>query len=201
MGIAPFRAAIRPLARARTHVALLLVALLVAISVPSAVGGPPDAGTSRMAIVLRSIDGDTIRVDLAGRRETVRYIGVDAPELHHPRKGEEPGGRAAAAVNRALVEGKPVRLELDVRPRDRHGRLLAYVWLRGDDGHEVMANAEIVRRGYAHVATVPPNVRHAALFRSLEREARHEERGLWARFHLDHGGEGTTPPRRGTSRA
>jgi micrococcal nuclease len=75
--------------------------------------------------------------------------------------------------------GKAVRLELDARQRDRWGRLLAYVWLRDAHGREVMANAEIVRRGYAHASTVPPNVRHAELFRALEREARGAERGLW----------------------
>jgi micrococcal nuclease len=37
-----------------------------------------------------------------------------------------------------------------------------------------------VRRGYAQVMTVPPNVRHQALFIQLQREARAAGRGLWA---------------------
>src|SRR5215475_13758801 len=110
-------------------------------------------------VVVRIVDGDTIRVQLCGRVERVRYIGVNTPEVHHPRKGEEPGGRAAAQENGALVAGKRVRLELDVQERDRHGRLLAYVW--ADD---LMINAELLRRGYAQVMTVPPNVRYQALF-------------------------------------
>jgi micrococcal nuclease len=68
-----------------------------------------------------------------------------------------------------------VRLELDVRARDQYGRLLAYVWV-GD----LMVNAELVRLGYAQVMTVPPNVRHQALFVKLQREARAAGRGLWA---------------------
>jgi micrococcal nuclease len=40
-------------------------------------------------------------------------------------------------------------------------------------------NAELVRRGYAQVMTVPPNVRHADLFVALQREAREANRGLW----------------------
>ena len=94
--------------------------------------------------------------------------------MHHPRKGEEPGGRDAMAVNRTLVAGRRVRLETDVQQRDRHGRLLAYVWI-GDS----MVNAELVRRGYAQVMTIPPNVRHQALFLKLEREARVGGHGLW----------------------
>ena len=80
----------------------------------------------------------------------------------------------AATVNRGLVEGRRVRLELDVRTRDRWGRLLAYVWA-GD----TMVNAELVRLGYAQVMTVPPNVRYQELFVKLQREAREAGRGLW----------------------
>jgi micrococcal nuclease len=68
-----------------------------------------------------------------------------------------------------------VRLELDVQARDRYGRLLAYVWL-GD----TMVNAELLRLGLAQVMTVPPNVRHQALFLKLQREARESGRGLWS---------------------
>ena len=127
------------------------------------------------ARVTRVVDGDTIVVTLGTALETVRYIGVNAPEVHHPRRGEEPGGREATAVNRGLVLGRQVRLELDVRTRDRYGRLLAYVWVG-----EVMVNAELVRQGYAQVMTVPPNVRHQELFLKLQRDARASGRGLWS---------------------
>ena len=136
----------------------------------------PVTGQSALeGAVVRIVDGDTIHVRVDGRLEKVRYIGVNTPEVHHPRKGEEPGGRAAAAVNRDLVTGRRVRLELDVQSRDRHGRLLAYVWV--DD---TMINAELVRRGFAQVMTVPPNVRHQSLFLELQRQARDAGRGLWA---------------------
>jgi len=147
------------------HLLLLLALLLVAGSASAA---PIDG------IVVRVVDGDTIDVQLADRVEKVRYIGVNTPEIHHPIKGEEPGGREAAVVNRRRVAGRHVRPELDVRTRDRYGRLLAYVWL-GD----TMVNAELVRRGYAQVMTVPPNVRYQDLFLKLQREARDAGRGLW----------------------
>jgi micrococcal nuclease len=131
-------------------------------------------GETLEVLVTRVIDGDTIVVTVGAVSQRVRYIGVNSPELHHPRRGEEPGGREAAAVNRALVQGQHVRLERDVRTRDRYGRLLAYVWI-GD----VMVNAELVRLGYAQVMTVPPNVRHQERFLKLQREARESQRGLW----------------------
>ena len=130
--------------------------------------------------VVRTVDGDTVWVRLPSGIEKVRYIGIDTPEVHHPTRGEEPGGRAATEINRGLVGDRPVRLEPDVQLRDRYGRLLAYVWVRRADGVEVMVNAEMVRLGYAQVMTIPPNVRHAEMFRKLAAEAREQRRGLWA---------------------
>ena len=104
----------------------------------------------------------------------VRYIGINTPETKHPTKGKEPCGPEASAVNRALVAGRTVRLELDVQPWDRYRRLLAYVYVG-----EIMVNAELVRRGYAQVATFPPNVRSVDQFQSLQREAREAGRGCW----------------------
>jgi micrococcal nuclease len=61
-----------------------------------------------------------------------------------------------------------------VERRDRYGRLLAYVYVG-----EVMVNAELVRQGFAQVATFPPNVEYQELFLKLQREAREAGRGLW----------------------
>jgi micrococcal nuclease len=130
--------------------------------------------------VVRTVDGDTVHVRLVDRIEKVRYIGINTPEVHHPTRGEEPGGRAATEINRGLVGGRAVRLEPDVQLRDRYRRLLAYVWVERADGVEVMVNAEMVRLGYAQVMTIPPNVRHAEMFRKLAAEAREQRRGLWA---------------------
>ncbi len=76
--------------------------------------------------VVRVIDGDTIQVCCVfGDRVTVRYVGVDTPEIHHPMKGVERAGKEASEANRKLVDGKTVRLEFDVQEQDRYGRLLA----------------------------------------------------------------------------
>ena len=153
------------MARRRWPLLLLLLPLLVA--------GSAAAGSIEGTVV-RIVDGDTISVQLADRVEKVRYIGVNTPEIHHPIKREGPGGREAAEENQRLVGGRHVRLELDVRTRDRYGRLLAYVWA-GD----TMVNAELIRLGYAQVMTVPPNVRYQDLFVKLQRDAREANRGLW----------------------
>ncbi len=123
-------------------------------------------------LVARIIDGDTIELS---NGEKVRYIGIDTPELHHPQKEVEYYAREAYEANRRLVEGKRVRLELDVEERDRYGRILAYVYIDG-----LMVNEWLVANGYARVATFPPNVKYAERFLQLEREARQAKIGLWA---------------------
>ena len=127
------------------------------------------------------IDGDTI--ELADGR-LVRYIGIDAPEVRRKHGGRwvkdpEQFGLDATECNRRLVEGKAVRLELDVQTHDRFGRLLAYVYVSTEHAGEVMVNAELLRQGMAQLLTIPPNVRHAERFRALAEEARQAQRGLW----------------------
>ena len=132
------------------------------------------------ATLLWVIDGDTVCARIAGRVERVRYIGIDAPETRHPGRGRDPGGLAATEANRRLVEGQPLHLELDVAPRDRYGRVLAYVY-----AGERLVNAELVRQGYARTTTVPPNVRYERVLRRLQQEARDQGRGLWAAAPAD----------------
>jgi micrococcal nuclease len=133
--------------------------------------GAADQPASLSGRVLRVVDGDTIVVQGVG---TVRYIGIDTPELHHPRKPVERFAARAAALNRRMVAGRAVRLVTDVEERDAHGRLLAYVYA-GD----VMVNARLVELGAAEQFPYPPNTLHRAQFARLERAAMRARRGQW----------------------
>ena len=139
---------------------------------PAALG--PNAELA--ARVVEVVDGDTVKVVLEGRRESIRYIGIDTPESRRPGAPVECFARAATAYNRRLVDGEAVILRTDVEPRDRYGRLLAYVYRRRD---RLFVNAALVREGYATVLTIPPNVAHAEEFVRLQRLARRAGRGLW----------------------
>ena len=131
------------------------------------------------AQVTEVIDGDTVKVLLeSGERATVRYLGIDTPELHHPSRGEEEFGKEARAANAALVMGREVLLERDVQIVDRYGRMLAWVWVR-EGNARFLVNAELARLGYAMPFTLAPNVRYTNLIIEAFREARLEERGFW----------------------
>jgi micrococcal nuclease len=137
-------------------------------------GSPAQAQTTiGPAYVTRTVDGDTLYVELGGRLEVVRYLGINTPRIEHPLYG--PGGYALLAreANRRLVEGKWVHLTFEGPLRDAHGRLLAYVWV-GD----VFVNAALVHRGYAETASAS-TAGYVAYFGSLEEAARRDGRGLW----------------------
>jgi micrococcal nuclease len=117
-------------------------------------------------------DGDTVSVILDKRREKVRLIGIDAPEL-----GQKPWGAEAKKYLETLLgsSGWKVELQFDVEKRDKYGRILAY--LKTTDGK--LINLLMVRNGYAMLFTIPPNVRYAAELRAAQREAREKRLGIW----------------------
>jgi micrococcal nuclease len=124
--------------------------------------------------VIRAVDGDTIEVSIDGRREDVRYIGVDTPETVKPDTPVQCFGPKAHHFDGRLVTHRRVRLDFDAERRDIYGRLLAYVHL----GRRFV-NAELVRRGLARTLTIPPNDRFARRFKRLEMAAARSGRGLW----------------------
>ena len=80
------------------------------------------------------IDGDTFDVDIGGRQERVRLIGINTPETHVEHGPPECFGPEAAEYTSSLLPvGTEVRLTRDVVGRDDYGRLLAYVYRRSDD--------------------------------------------------------------------
>jgi micrococcal nuclease len=163
--------------RALSLLAFLGAAAVLLVTLGRDGGDDTGAGPPAEGRVLRVVDGDTIHVQVGGRDERVRYIGIDTPEEVKPGTPVQCYARAAAAANRRLVAGREVRLVPDVESRDRFGRLLAYVY-RSGDGRFV--NAELVRDGFARTLTIPPNVRHAERFADLAGEARDAGRGLWS---------------------
>lgn len=133
---------------------------------------PDVIGTSTEVVegmVARVIDGDTIVLE---NGETVRYIGIDAPETS---RGRECFADESTNYNKLLVEGKVVRLEKDVSERDRYGRLLRYVYVNDE-----MVNRKLVLDGYAFAASYPPDIKNQEIFKLSETEARKNIKGLWA---------------------
>lgn len=123
------------------------------------------------AVVTTVIDGDTIEIQGGF---TVRYIGIDTPEVKSPQQKNECFSKESSEKNKELVMGKQVRLEKDVSETDKYGRLLRYVYV-GD----VFINKELVRLGYANARSYPPDIKYQKELRETEKEARSKKLGLW----------------------
>lgn len=128
--------------------------------------------------VTKITDGDTIHVEMDGRDETIRLIGINTPETVDPRRAVECFGKEASDRMKEIVKGKIVRLEYDDSQslRDTYGRLLAYVYL--EDGQ--MINRKMIAEGYAYEYTYLTPYRYQRDFRNMQRLAQSANRGLWS---------------------
>jgi len=117
-------------------------------------------------------DGDTVSVIFNKKREKVRLIGIDAPEI-----GQKPWGEEAKNFLEGLLKSSDwkVRLEYDVDRRDKYGRILAYLWT--SDGK--MINLLMVKDGAAMLFTFPPNIKYVNELRAAQQEARNKGTGIW----------------------
>ena len=125
---------------------------------------PPASSTT--VKITKVIDGDTVVLDSG---ETVRLIGIDAPEKNDC-FATESGDELIK-----LIDDRQVKLEKDVSGVDRYSRLLRYVWI-----DQLMVNQELVRQGFAKASDYPPDSKYKDLFDQAENEARESNRGLWA---------------------
>lgn len=161
---------------------LILINLLLLTAIGLASQKNALSLTPGQAKVVEAIDGDTLLVELAGRRETVRLIGVDTPETKDRRKPVQCFGQAAADFTKSLAEGKTVRLAADPHSndRDKYRRLLRYAYLPDSR----LLNAVIIESGYGFAYTIFPYEKIDD-FRALEANARRWSRGLWSGCQID----------------
>ena len=137
------------------------------------------------AIIAEVLDAGTLRVEYQDREETLRLIGIDVPEIKSDEapaaQGQENAyteddrRKALDFVNSLVYPGYKIRLEFDFEQRDRHDRLLAYVYLPDNS----MLNYAIIMQGYAAVLVEPPNVKYAGSFQRAYGDAIDHNRGLW----------------------
>jgi micrococcal nuclease len=129
-----------------------------------------DAGEYR---VIEVLDGDTVIID-DGRRSSVRYLGIDTPEMARQDSPGDPMAEEAKGYNEELVGEKQVKLEFDREKYDRYGRMLANVYVDG-----VFVNLELLRKGYARHLIIEPNRKYEDSIMSAVKEAMKNRRGIW----------------------
>lgn len=140
--------------------------------------------------VISDVDGDTIKVDMSGKTETIRFIGVDTPETHKPHTPVQCFGPDAAAYTKSKVEGRTVRLLADPKDdnRDRYGRLLRYIYLEDNS----LLNKTLIQKGYGFAYISFP-FEQKADFIKAQLTAISGKLGLWTKCQtLENGGRWQT---------
>ncbi|PIC64284.1 thermonuclease [Sporosarcina sp. P13] len=142
--------------------------------------GDEDKQPSRPGLIpvelVKTIDGDTIKIMYEGKEVNVRYLLIDTPETNHPRLGKQPFGQKAKVRNQELMQKGQLEIEFDIGDKyDKYGRLLAYIYIDGKSVQE-----QLLKEGLARVAYVyPPNTRHVDAFKKAEAEGKKSGIGIW----------------------
>src|SRR5699024_932575 len=130
----------------------------------------------------RVIDGDTIIVEMENDKgklveERVRLLLIDTPESVHPTEPVEAFGVESSDYAEEYFKGvDKVHLEIGEDERDKYDRLLAHVWVDGEN-----FNLHMVEKGYARVAYVyEPNTKYIDEFREAEEKAKKKEENIWS---------------------
>jgi micrococcal nuclease len=146
------------------------------------------------AYVFETVDGDTVKVKINNREETIRMILVDTPETKHPSKPEQPFGKEASEFTRNTLLNKHVDIELGIQERDKYGRLLAYIYIDGE-----MFNKMLVEKGLARVAVFPHNTKYLDEFKELESKAKQQAIGIWSIENYEEDGFNTSNQSKSTA--
>ena len=134
---------------------------------------------TRNVVVARVLDGDTFETT---EGETIRLLGINAPEIEHPPDAEECWGSESATWLNEELYGQELRLGFDVTCEDAYERTLAYAWVEGpleEDTDDVLINELSVREGQSRVYEDFDNVSLADVLYAAEALAQAESVGLW----------------------
>lgn len=138
----------------------------------------PEPVSNPLHKVIKVVDGDTLNIDLDGKTQTIRLIGLNTPETVDPRKPVECFGKEASSKSKELLTGKQVRIEKDASQGDfdKYNRLLAYVFL--EDGTNF--NKFMIEQGFGYEYTYNLPYKYQKEFKLAQEQAKAQKKGLWA---------------------
>ena len=126
---------------------------------------------------LQCVDGDTAWFLIDGKKEKVRFLAIDAPEIaHEGNKADYYGDSAKEFVCKKLKKAKNISIEYDPSSsvHDKYGRVLGWIFVDGDNLNELL-----VSRGYAMVRYVYGDYSYLDRLCYKQEKAYQQELGLW----------------------
>ncbi len=145
----------------------LFVCLLLLVACAN---GADEAG---LVGVKRVIDGDTITLK---NDDTVRFLGVNTPELGHGKFRDEPLANQAREYVKRKIQGRDVHLVNERQKKDKYGRRLAQVETQSGENIQI----GLLERGLAFVVAVGEGeFDYVAAYIKAETIAREAKKGVW----------------------
>lgn len=119
----------------------------------------------------KCVDGDTAYFIVDGKREKVRFLGVDTPEYD-----EEYGSVSSNYTCDRLSKAQDIYLEYDSnsKRRDKYDRLLAWVFVDNSN-----FSIELVEKGYARVRYIYSDYKYNDKLCDGEYKAYSNRLGIW----------------------
>lgn len=138
----------------------------------------PDMEPGETGRVTRIIDGDALVLETG---QSVRLVSIEAPAMYP--EGGAPAPHAGESARRLedMALGRRVQLYYPGLTRDRYDRALAHVVTIDGAGPKLWLNREMIASGAAWVRLYPSTAAQGQSLLDLERDARSERHGLWAR--------------------
>ncbi|MCJ7781731.1 MAG: lamin tail domain-containing protein [Acidimicrobiia bacterium] len=148
-----------------TVVTVVAALIMVACTDTAAQDTEPEGAPASLSY---AFDGDSMEVDIDGRTEEVRLLGINAPE------GDECfGGEARNTLIGMIADQNLVLVEGGGDDTDRYGRLLRYVYVDGEN-----VNGRMLAEGRA--VTLQGDHRYNDEFVEISNLAAEAMLGMWA---------------------
>ena len=91
--------------------------------------------------IISCYDGDTCYVTFQGKKDKVRLLDLDTPEISNPKCEKEYilAIEAREYINQLISEGKKIEFETEYN-RDFFGRILSYIIVDGENVSKLMVS-------------------------------------------------------------
>ncbi|MBL1419636.1 MAG: thermonuclease family protein [Alphaproteobacteria bacterium] len=129
--------------------------------------------------IIQVVDGDTV---ILSSGKQVRMVGTQAPKLTLNRKNfiDWPLADTAKIELENIVLGKQVTLKYGGLKTDRHRRILAHLFIKGDNGQDIWLQEHMLKQGLARTYSFKDNRSCITELLTAENSARVTNKNIWA---------------------
>lgn len=128
----------------------------------------------KTGVVISVVDGDTIKVLVEGKEETVQMMTIDTPEIIDESGVKQYYGAEAAQFAKDNLETKNIELDLG-DARNDNNELEAQIWIEN-----TLYNALAVNQGYARINKNSTNKKLIVPLQGLEEAIKKSKVGIWS---------------------